>query len=179
MFQQRRFGFDWTEFLTGIAFLVAAVVMLRNPGATLVTLTFIFAVVAIVRGVTTLAAYSKLRDVIGGRAGITLVSGVLDIILGILFLFNIPAGALTITYLFAFWFIMDSVVGIVSASHLRAAGTGWFIFDLIFQILGLIVGILLLMNPVVSAVGLVTLLAMAFIVFGITALVVAFGRRGA
>jgi len=179
MFRQRRFGFDWTEFITGIAFLIAAVVILRNPGATLLTLTFIFAIVAIVRGISTLAAYSKLREITGNMAGISVVSGILDLLLGILFLFNIPAGVLTITYLFAFWFIMDSIVGILNASHLKAAGTGWYVFDLILQVLSLLVGILLLMNPVVSAVGLIYLLAMAFILFGITDIVIAFGRRRA
>jgi len=179
VFQQKRFGFDWGEFITGVALIVAAVVVLRHPAATMVTLSFVFALVAIIRGIATLAAFPNLRQVTGGLSWLTLVSGIFDIILGLLFIFNIPAGVFTLAYMFAIWFVIDSIAGLANASHLRRAGTGWYVLNLILQVFGLLVGILLLMNPVVSAVSMVSLIAMAFIIFGIGAIVMAFARRDA
>lgn len=177
MFRQTRFGFDWGEFITGLALLVASVVMLRHPGATMLTFSFIFAIIAIIRGVATLAAFSKLRELTGNLSWVSVVAGVLDILIGLMFLFNLPAGVITMAYLFAAWFLIDAVANLVNAGHLRQAGTGWVILNIVLDVFSVLVGILLLMQPVVAAVGLVTLLAMFFFIFGVNAIVLAFARR--
>lgn len=177
MFRQTHFGFDWGEFITGIALLIAAVVMLRHPNAAILTLTFIFAIIAIIRGIATLAGFNKLHELTGGLAWVSGVAGVFDIILGILFLLDLPSGVITLSYVFAIWFLVDSIANLLNSGHLRAAGTGWFIANLLLDIISVVVGILLLMQPVVSLVGLVFLLAMFFIIWGVNAIVLAFARR--
>lgn len=177
MFRQTHFGFDWGEFITGIALLIAAVVMLRHPGATLLTLSFIFAIIAIIRGVSTLAGFSKLHELTGGLAWVSLIAGIVDLVIGVMFLFDLPAGVITLSYLFAIWFLIDSVSNLINSGHLRRAGTGWFILNLLFDIASIFVAVLLLMQPVVTAVGLVTLLALFFVLFGINAIILAFARR--
>ncbi|MFD1432273.1 HdeD family acid-resistance protein [Lacticaseibacillus yichunensis] len=177
MFRQTHFGFDWGEFITGIALLIGAVVMLRNPGATLLTLTFIFAIIAITRGIATLAAWSKLRQFTGKLSWLSLLAGIADLALGVLFLFQPGLGTVTLTYLFAGWFLIDSIASLVNAGHLRQAGTGWVVIEVILDLLAVFVGVMLLMNPVTSMVSIVTLLAMFFGIFGVNAIVVAFARR--
>ncbi|WP_179396241.1 HdeD family acid-resistance protein [Lacticaseibacillus absianus] len=175
--RQSHFGFDWGEFITGVALIIAAIVMFRNPGATLLTLTFIFAIIAIIRGIATLAASSKLRDYTGKLSWLSILAGVFDIGLGLVFLFNLVSGALTLAYLFAAWFLVDALANLFNAGHLRRAGTGWFILNLILDLFSVLVGVLLLMQPVVTAVGLVTLLAIDFMIFGVNAILMAFARR--
>ncbi|MCI1893570.1 MAG: DUF308 domain-containing protein [Lactobacillus sp.] len=177
MFNRTHFGFDWGEFMTGIALILAGVVVLHHPGATLATLTFLFALVAIIRGIATLAAFAKLREFTGKLAWLTLISGILDLILGVVFLFNLQAGALTLAYLFAIWFVIDSIANLANAGQMRAAGTGWFILNLVLDIFALVVSVLLLMQPVVAAVGMVILLATAFFLLGLNAILLAFARR--
>lgn len=83
-------------------------------------------------------------------------------------------GSLTIAYLFAIWFFVDSVVGIVFSWHLRDFSTGYFIFNLILNILSLIIAICLIFNPVLAALSLIWLVAFWLLVFGINEIVVAF-----
>lgn len=177
MFRQTHFGFDWGELFTGVALIIAGIVVLHHPGATMATLTFLFALVAIIRGIATLASFSRLRALTGGLSWVSLVAGVLDILLGIVFLFDLQAGAITLAYLFAIWFLIDSVAGLINAGHMRSAGTGWFILTLVLDVFAVIVSLLLIMQPVVAAVGMIVLLAADFLILGLNAILVAFARR--
>ena len=177
MLNRKRFGFDWGQFITGILFLIAAFVVMRYPLATLKTVTFIFAVVAIIRGVAILAGYSTLRQLTGKLAWVSLLMGIFDLVIGVIFLVNSNFGVATITMMFAIWFLVDSVGSLFNVGHLRIAGTGWFVLYLVLDILAVIVSLMLFMQPVVAAITLVTLLSMFFVLFGIECIVLAFARR--
>ncbi len=177
MLNRKSFGFDWGQFITGILFLIAAFVVMRYPLATLKTVTFIFAVVAIIRGIAILAGYSTLRQLTGKLAWVSLLMGIFDLVIGVIFLVNSNFGVATITMMFAIWFLVDSVGSLFNVGHLRIAGTGWFVLYLVLDILAVIVSLMLFMQPVIAAVTLVTLLAMFFVLFGIECIVIAFARR--
>lgn len=177
MFNRTTMGFDWGEFITGIALLIGAAVMWRNPGATMLTLSFIFAIIAIIRGVATLAAFPKLHQLTGGLAYVSALAGVLDLVVGVLFIFNLESAVIAVAYLFAAWFLIDSIANALNAGHLRQAGTGWFVINLFLDIVSIFIGLLFIMQPVISAVGMVTLLCMFFAVWGINAIITAFARR--
>ncbi|WP_445624136.1 HdeD family acid-resistance protein [Lacticaseibacillus paracasei] len=177
MLNRKSFGFDWGQFITGILFLIAAFVVMRYPLATLKTVTFIFAVVAIIRGIAILAGYSTLRQLTGKLAWVSLLMGIFDLVIGVIFLVNSNFGVATITMMFAIWFLVDSVGSLFNVGHLRIAGTGWFVLYLILDILAVIVSLMLFMQPVVAAITLVTLLSMFFVLFGIECIVLAFARR--
>lgn len=177
MFRQTHFGFDWGELFTGIALILAAIVVVNHPGATMATLTFLFALVAIIRGIATMASFTKLRALTGGLAWISLVAGIFDVLLGIVFLFDLEAGAITLAYLFAIWFLVDSIANLVNVGHMRDAGTGWFVLSLILDIFAVVISLLLIMQPVVAAVGLIVLLSTAFLILGLNAIITAFARR--
>lgn len=150
---------------------------MRYPLATLKTVTFIFAVVAIIRGVAILAGYSTLRQLTGKLAWVSLLMGIFDLVIGVIFLVNSNFGVATITMMFAIWFLVDSVGSLFNVGHLRIAGTGWFVLYLVLDILAVIVSLMLFMQPVVAAITLVTLLSMFFVLFGIECIVLAFARR--
>lgn len=177
MLNRKSFGFDWGQFITGILFLIAAFVVMRYPLATLKTVTFIFAVVAIIRGIAILAGYSTLRQLTGKLAWVSLLMGIFDLVIGVIFLVNSNLGVATITMMFAIWFLVDSVGSLFNVGHLRIAGTGWFVLYLVLDILAVIVSLMLFMQPVVAAITLVTLLSMFFVLFGIECIVLAFARR--
>ena len=177
MLNRKSFGFDWGQYITGILFLIAAFVVMRYPLATLKTVTFIFAVVAIIRGIAILAGYSTLRQLTGKLAWVSLLMGIFDLVIGVIFLVNSNFGVATITMMFAIWFLVDSVGSLFNVGHLRIAGTGWFVLYLVLDILAVIVSLMLFMQPVVAAITLVTLLSMFFVLFGIECIVLAFARR--
>lgn len=176
MHTKKTFGFDWGELITGVALLFAAVVMLRHPGATMLTLSFIFALIAIIRGIAAISTFTTLRRFSGWASWVNLIIGLFDIGIGIFFIVDLPTGAMALAYMFAFWFLIDSVGSLLTIGHLKAAGWGWFILSILLNVLTLLAALLFIMEPVVSAVGLVTLLAMFFVLFGVNSIVLAIAR---
>ncbi|MDN6038134.1 MAG: DUF308 domain-containing protein, partial [Lacticaseibacillus paracasei] len=130
-----------------------------------------------IRGIAILAGYSTLRQLTGKLAWVSLLMGIFDLVIGVIFLVNSNFGVATITMMFAIWFLVDSVGSLFNVGHLRIAGTGWFVLYLVLDILAVIVSLMLFMQPVVAAITLVTLLSMFFVLFGIECIVLAFARR--
>lgn len=163
--------------MTGIVFLIAAYFVIKQPQAALLSLVFLFAIAAIISGVTTIGGYTKLRRETGLRANFALVFAIIDILVGLLFLFHAPTGVLVLGYVFAFWFLIDSIERLTVVSHLRVFGTGYFVLSLIMDIISLALGILLVINPMVAVISFNVLVSFYFAVFGINAILIAFARR--
>jgi len=177
MFNDHRWGFDWTEFMTGVIFLIAAYFVIQRPKAALLSMVILFAIAAIISGITTIGGYTKLRRETGLRANFALVFAIIDILVGLLFLFHAPTGVLILGYVFAFWFLIDSIERLVVVSHLRVLGMGYYILSLILDILSLAIGIMLIFNPLVAAFSFNILVSVYFAIFGINAILIAFARR--
>lgn len=171
-----RWGFDWGEFILGILFIVAAVGLLRSPKIGLTGLAIIFAVLALLSGLTTIAGYKKLRDVTGIRANFAVVLGVLDILIAVVFFFDMDSAIVTLGYLFALWFIFDSIERLLVASHLRDFGGLWFWLSVVLDVISLVIGIMLFVHPVAAALSLNVLIAFFFVIFGVNAIWIAIAR---
>ncbi|MZM07541.1 hypothetical protein GT958_09365, partial [Bifidobacterium pseudocatenulatum] len=75
---------------------------------------------------------------------------------------------------FAVWFIADSVFALLAADLAKGVSNGYYWFTVIVNILGIILGIMLLFNPISSALTLSFLVGFYFMLFGITHIVYAF-----
>jgi uncharacterized membrane protein HdeD (DUF308 family) len=157
--------------------LIAAYFVIKQPQAALLSLVFLFAIAAIISGITTIGGYTKLRRETGLRANFALVFAIIDILVGLLFLFHAPTGVLVLGYVFAFWFLIDSIERLTVVSHLRVFGTGYFVLSLILDIISLALGILLVVNPMIAVISFNVLVSFYFAVFGINAILIAFARR--
>jgi uncharacterized membrane protein HdeD (DUF308 family) len=82
----------------------------------------------------------------------------------------------TLGYLFALWFIFDSIERLLVASHLRDFGGLWFWLSVILDVVSLVIGIMLFIHPVAAALSLNVLIAFFFIVFGVNAIWIAIAR---
>lgn len=169
-------GFDWGALLGGILLVIVSFILLRYPGRGLEAFVFLFGILSIMQGILWIYMYSKFRDFFS-RSWVTLISGVLDIIVGVLFLFSQEIGGITVAVLFAVWFFVDSVVGIVFSWHLRAYSTGYFILSLILNIISLFIAFALMFNPILSAITLVYLVSFWLMFFGLNEIFVAFMHR--
>lgn len=174
--QQRSSNFDWGAFFSGVIFLLVGFFMLRHQGVALRSLVLIFGIGSIIQGIVWLATYFSFKDLFR-LSFVTLISGIIDIVVGFLFLFYGEFGALTIAVLFSIWFLTDSIIGLVFSFHLRDINTPMFILSLVLDVLSLLVALMMLMNPVVSAMTLVVLVAVYLLIFGVNNILVAFAHR--
>lgn len=174
MFETRRTdGFNWGHFLAGVAFLIAGFYVLRHPDVSLISIVLVFSIVSIVQGIAWIASYLRFKDTFNW-SWLNMIGGVVDIVIGLIFLFNGGLGASTLAILFAIWFILDSLVSLIFAIRMKGFNTGMMVLIMILSVISLIAGILMLMNPVVSALTLVTLVGFYLLVFGINDIMAAF-----
>lgn len=169
-------GFNWAALISGVLMIVAGLFLIRHPGKALHAFVLLFAILSIVQGFVWLAFYNRFRYFIPS-SWLSIVSGVLDIIVGILFLYSYDAGGLTIAYLFAFWFLFDSITGIIFSWRMRDLSNFYFWLNIILNILGLFIAVSLMFNPALSALTLIWLVSFWLLIFGINEIIAAFAKR--
>lgn len=169
-------GFDWGALVGGILLVVAGILVMSYPDRSFRTFVFLFGILSIMQGILWISAYSRFRNLFD-LSWVTILSGIIDIIIGILFLASRAVGGLTLAILFAIWFLVDSIVGIVFSVHLRQYSTGYFVFSLILSIISLIIAIVMLFNPVLAAITMVYLVAFWLLVFGFNEIMMAWMHR--
>ena len=104
-----------------------------------------------------------------------LIEGIILVILG-LFAVTLPLLAgLAVTILFGWLFLISGAVGLVTTFAMRQAPGFWW--SLISAVLGIVVGVLLLVQPGVGLVSLTYVLTAFFIADGILVIILAIAHR--
>lgn len=168
--------FQWGSFILGLVFIWASLAAFRNPAGDLIAIVVVFGITALVAGIVNLVARSKWKQATGSKSSMLMVMAVIDIIIGLILLFNIGAGVIALPFVFAIWFILDSIQGLLMLDTVKAINKGYYWFSLIINILGIIIGFLLFFDPITSALTLAFLVGFYFLMAGIACFVEAFTR---
>ncbi|WP_314060875.1 DUF308 domain-containing protein [uncultured Vagococcus sp.] len=159
--------------LLGALFLWVSVLAFQNPGSDLIGLVLFFSLSAIIKGGLELVERKKMVAVEGRHANQMVVIGIIDLLVGVFFLFHIALGVMISPFIFAIWFISDSVFSLMSLGLMKQRG-GRYWFSLVAGVIGIILGVMLFFNPIVSAITLAFLIAFYFLLTGINYLINAF-----
>lgn len=165
--QQQKRGVNWGHLVVGILFVLAGILAFINPLGNLEALAMGFAFLAIIGGIW------RIASPFGGV--LRIVAGIFDILIGIFLLTNIYVAAMALPTVFAIWFIVDSLLHLVMLGYTRTLlGNGYFWLSLVINILGIIVGIMLLFSSVTAALTLTFLVGFYLLIAGIDLLIFAF-----
>lgn len=108
----------WWLILVGIISLGAAVVCIKNPGVALAVVVMIIGWVSIVRGIFEIIGAIQLRKEIDGEWWLIL-SGLLSIFMGLVFVTRPGAGALALIWLIATFALIAGITLILLSLRLR------------------------------------------------------------
>ncbi|MTG89275.1 HdeD family acid-resistance protein [Cellulosimicrobium sp. BIT-GX5] len=106
----------------GVLSLAVGVVLLVWPGKTAIVLTWIVGFWAVVYGLFQTVASLDLRKVPGSGWGWGVVAGLLGIVFGLLVLFNVNAGLVSIVWLLALFAIVWGVMLVAFGFQIRSLG---------------------------------------------------------
>lgn len=158
---------NWGGLILGILFILISLLSFNNPGGSLSAIVILFAILAIINGIFSIVVRNQIKNMIGMRATAFLVLGIIELLLGVVLLFNLSGGIIALSYVFAFWFIADSIRNLFFLDHARTFGNGHYWFTLIINIIGLVLGIMLFIDPIVSALTISFLVGFHFMLTGI------------
>ena len=165
----------WALALRGVFAIVFALIAFFSPGATLLSLVWVFAAYMLVDGVFGIVGAVRAASN-NQRWGLLILGGILNILVGIIAFLMPGLTLLFFVTLMAVWSLISGVLMIIAAFKLNPTyGRGWLIFSGIVSVL---FGIALLLAPLVGAVVLTWWLGAYALVFGISLLVLAFKLRG-
>ncbi|UQS83174.1 HdeD family acid-resistance protein [Bombilactobacillus thymidiniphilus] len=167
-------GFDIFSLIIGLFSLYVGYLVIKNPITGLLSIVITIGIFALIRGIYQLYLSYKLRKWTDKKVGWLIFSGIVDILLGIIFMFNLALGLQTLILIFAIWFIIDGIAELSLAPIYDLAGKSYRWLIIVLAVLSIIAGIILLFRPLLASVLIVSLAAIYFFVAGILEIVEAF-----
>jgi len=171
---EKKSELSWGYLLTGILFILVALIAFKNPESSLVAIVYVFAFSAIYKGVFDLFFRRKIHQYTDHKSTLLIVLGVFDLVVGVFLLFNVSLGLVALPFIFAIWFIVDSIISLALSDVFKLKNTSYYWFNVILNVIGIVLGIVLLFNPISSALTLAFLVGLYFMVIGISFIVNAF-----
>ena len=153
--------------LAGIALVVLGVFCIMYPGNTLLSLAWAFGLMLIVTGCATFGAWATFRA-INPFGGLTFLTALLQLILGIVLIFNPAPLAVALPFIFAFWVMYEGIGLMVDSFNYKRLGWNkWWVLCLL-SVLIICAGCYgLFCNPVASATTLAWLVGLGIILDGV------------
>ncbi len=156
--------------LTSVFFIVIGLFLILKPETTITTISYILGAVILVTGVVFMIKYFSTKNQLGVFSN-DLVSGVMSIIIGFIFIFNPTALAKIIPIILGIWIIISSITKIQYSLQLKMYHNKAWISTMIIAAITFMWGLLLLFNPFEGAMVLTQIIGMFILVYAVLDLV--------
>lgn len=174
---KRKTKYWWISLIIGIMGIVTGVCCFVTPLNSMTVMTGFFIAMLMVGGIFNIVSACINRKW-NGEWGWDLARGIIEVLLGIwLFMLPLPLVTTTLVYVFGFWMMFHSVIGICEScelSNLSIKGWGWL---LACNILSLLCSFIFLVTPIFGGLFVLFYIGVSFIMYGIFRIVLAFRLR--
>jgi uncharacterized membrane protein HdeD (DUF308 family) len=160
-------------FALGVASIIAGILAIAWPGATIVTVAILFAAWLFASGIVSVIQ-SFTRDGDTGMRVLNAVIGVLSVIVGFALLRTPFQSVEVVIFVLGIFWVTQGIITFITAFG-REQGRGWALFS---GILGIIAGIVILVYPISSALTLALFGGIWLIILGVMQLAGAWRLRG-
>ena len=176
---KKRSGFGWMELIEGVLLIILGVLNLIRPQNALTGIVMIFGLIAVITGIADIVFYIKMEMHTGFGPTIALISGILSVIAGFMLLVYPNACKWVLALLIPIWFIAHCISHLSHLNIIRiTAGSSYYYFSLIINIIGLVLGFLMLIRPVIAVVSVGYIIGIYLILLGIDSIVRAVSDMG-
>ena len=176
---RRRSGYGWLELIVGILFVLLGIYSFIRPDNTLTGIVIIYGIIAIISGVTDIVFFVKTERYTGFGPAISLISGIFSFMAGFMLLVYPSAGKWVLVLLLPIWFIAHCVSRLTHLNLIRmTAGNFYYYFTLITNILGIILGFVMIIHPAISLFSVGYIIGTYFVLLGIDSIVMAVSKIG-
>ncbi len=169
----------WLMLLIGIALFVLGILVFVYPAQSYVSMAVLFGWVILAAGILEVVLSASSDHFVTGR-GWMLAGGVIQIILGLILVFNVALSAVTLPIVLGFWLLFRGFSTIGLGGDMRAmgiSGAGWTIVG---WVLLLLCALWMLFQPLVFGTAFVVVwLGVALLFAGVSAMALSFQLRTA
>lgn len=163
----------WFDVLLGVFLIALGIFTFFRPGYAMSGLVVLYGAGAVLTGVSDILRCSFFSRKCGVKSPLSLVAGLLSVVVGVLIFLNIDAGRWLLSVLVPVWFASHCISRIGGIRYLKKQGEDNFEYyiSLAMNILGLVFGVLLLLNPSFAYFSIVYLVGFALVAFGIGSII--------
>ena len=162
--------------IAGILLIALGVFCICRPAATLFTTAWLIGVLTLITGISKIVFTFKTQAFMP-NSGTRMLSGLLLVILGIIFLCHKVFVTFSLPVIFAMWVLIESVMVAVQSFDYKKAGFPLWWILLLSGIAGAVLGVVGLKNPDASAKSLAVLIGIAIILLGVSYLLALCGIK--
>ena len=152
--------------LAGILLIALGVYFIINPNITLMSAAYVLGFLTLFTGIFKLI-FTFRTQAFMPNSGTRMLTALLDIFFGCFFLFNLLGTAMSLPLVFAIWVIIEGISILVTSFDYKKVGFPYWWILLLLGIIGIVLGVLGLMNMEATAVTLSVLISIAVILFGL------------
>ena len=178
---KRKSVFGWSELISGLLLILLGVFSFVRPESMLTGAVVIYGIIVIAIGIEDIVVYARIARFTGFGPMLSLISGILSVMCGVMLIANPTIGKWALTVLFPIWFIAHCIAGLTRAERIRLICNSFYYgFSLVLNILGLILGFVMIFSPMLSFItvrAICYMVAIYLILFGIERIVAAFAHR--
>lgn len=143
--------FGWMELIVGILLILLGIFTFMRPGSMLTGIVVVYGIIAVITGIEDIVLYVRLEKYTGFGPMVSLVSGILSVMCGVMLFVYPDAGKWILSLLFPVWFISHCISRLSHIQLLRMIrGKVVYYVALILNIIGIILGFLMLFQPVLT-----------------------------
>lgn len=166
--------FDWVELIEGILLILLGFYSISHPGSAMTGVVLLYGLVAIVTGIADIVFYVKVEEHTGFGPTVSLVSGVLSVMAGVMLLIYPQAGMWILTLLIPIWFLAHCISRLCRLRYVRMMGwKTWYYSSLVINIIGIILGCLMIVRPWITVMSADWLICFYLILLGVDSIVLA------
>lgn len=165
----------WLTLLIGVLIFIAGIIVLNNPIESYGALTIFIGLMIIAAGL--IQIFGAIAAPKGTGRGWLLLSGAVELVLGIIVTANLQILASIIPFFLAFWLMFRGIgIGVFASDMKRASvkGVGWIIF---FAVLLVICSLLIIIFPAIGVGAIIIWLGISFIISGVITIALSFKVR--
>lgn len=174
---KKMFKHWWISLVVGILSIAAGICCLLTPIDSLAVLTNFFMIILIGGGIFNIVLAVTNRKW-NDYWGWDLARGIIEVMLGIwLLLLPLPLITATMIYVFGFWMLFHSVMGICEScelSKIELKGWGWL---LACNIISLLCSFIFLITPIYGGIFIPIYIGFSFMMYGMFRIILAFQTR--
>ena len=157
----------WSSLTIGVSFLIIGVFIISFPEENLFAITWLIGLLFIINGFLEIFVRQVIKRTANQSATMLIILGIINIILGLLILFNVVTSTTFIVYLFAIWFIINAFFNMFNVTPLEKSNKIFHIISIILNILAILFGIILLFNPLIAAFIIAIFISAVFFIIGV------------
>lgn len=176
---KNRSGFGWIELISGLCMLLLGIFTIFRPQGMLTWFVVIYGLLALITGICDIVFYIKTERYLGFGPVIALISGILSVMAGAILMSRPQMGKWILSVLFPLWFIAHSISRMTHLNTIRfTAGRKFYYISLITNTLGLVLGVIMLFEPVFAFITAGVLIGIYLVASGLETILIAFSKIG-